>query len=197
MGSHTPYTMNENAEYDPNNPTLLQQTKGCFKIVYDYIKQLKALGLYEDTTIIITTDHGYTNPKDGFTSDKTRKLLSPELSGLFYKPSGSAGTPMDVSDAAVSQEDFRATVMKEVGLPYEQYGTPYDQVTLERQTPRIHYHRGLDSTVGIKKRSEVLEEWEIRGDARDFSNWKKVRELPVEYWKEPGSKMSSWDKPKK
>jgi hypothetical protein len=196
MGSHTPYTMNEKAEYDPNNPTRLQQTKGCFKIVYDYIKQLKALGLYEDTSIIITTDHGYTNPKDGFTSDKSRKLLSPELSGLFYKPAGSADKPIDVSDAAVAQEDFRATVMKEAGLPYEQYGTPYDQVALERKTPRIHYHRGLDSTENNKKRSEVLEEWEIRGDARDFSHWKKVRELPVKYWKEPGSKTSAWDKPK-
>jgi hypothetical protein len=192
MGSHTPYTMNENAEFDErHHPTRLQQTKGCFKIVYEYIAQLKKLGLYEDTTIIITSDHGYTNPKDGNTSDKKRRLKSPELSGLFYKPSGSSGAPLQVSDAEVAQLDFRATVMEELGLPYEKYGTPYDQVGDNRGTPRIHYHRSLDAN---GERSSVLEEWKITGDARNFDNWKKVRELQVEYWKEPGTKASSWDK---
>lgn len=34
------------------------QGTGSLKIVYEYLEQLRALGKYEDTTIIITADHG-------------------------------------------------------------------------------------------------------------------------------------------
>lgn len=66
-GSHGPYVMNENAEAVPENSVGVDsQTKGSFKIITDYIKELKAKGLYDNTTIIITADHGgvdlYQNP---------------------------------------------------------------------------------------------------------------------------------------
>lgn len=66
-GSHGPYVMNENAEAVPENSVGVDsQTRGSFKIITDYIKELKAKGLYDNTTIIITADHGgvdlYQNP---------------------------------------------------------------------------------------------------------------------------------------
>ena len=44
-GSHGPYVMNENAEAVPENSVGVDsQTKGSFKIITDYIKELKAKG---------------------------------------------------------------------------------------------------------------------------------------------------------
>ncbi len=58
-GAHGPYVMNENAERIPENSTELgAQIKGSFKIVIDYINELKEKGLYDNSTIIVTADHG-------------------------------------------------------------------------------------------------------------------------------------------
>ena len=56
------------------------QMKACFKIVYDFLDQMKALGVYEDSTIIILGDHGKS-------MDKTN-LDYAVRTGLFVKPKG-------------------------------------------------------------------------------------------------------------
>ena len=66
-GAHGPYVMNENAErVEENSVGVDSQIRGSFKIISEYIEELKAKGLYDNTTIIITADHGgvnlYQNP---------------------------------------------------------------------------------------------------------------------------------------
>ncbi len=57
-GCHPPFAMNENCEQvSSGSATSLQQTTGAFKIIKEYINQMKALGIYENSTIIITGDH--------------------------------------------------------------------------------------------------------------------------------------------
>lgn len=59
FGAHGPYVMNENAERIPENSTELgAQIRGSFKIITEYINELKEKGLYDNSTIIITADHG-------------------------------------------------------------------------------------------------------------------------------------------
>lgn len=67
FGVHGPYNMNENCEKVGSEKTsLIQQTDGCFKIINEYIYELKAKGLWNDCVFIITADHGgeaiYQNP---------------------------------------------------------------------------------------------------------------------------------------
>jgi hypothetical protein len=182
-GPHVPYTMNANAEYDDSGKvTRLDQTKGSFRIVYEYIDQLKALGLYENTTIIITADHGYSSTEDGHNLDPRAHLTSPELSALLVKPTGSSNTPLKLNDAAVAQLDFRASIMKAAGLDYAKYGTPYDESTTERSTPRIHFHRSINADRSHEYWERNLEQWDIIGDARNFDNWKVTDNFSVEYW---------------
>lgn len=66
-GAHGPYVMNEDAErVEENSVGVDSQIRGSFKIISEYIEELKAKGLYDNTTIIITADHGgvnvYQNP---------------------------------------------------------------------------------------------------------------------------------------
>lgn len=60
-GVHSPRKMNENAEHVPNLKVGLpeQQTlQGIMKIIYEYMDDMKAAGVYEESTIIIAGDHG-------------------------------------------------------------------------------------------------------------------------------------------
>ncbi len=61
-GAHAPYTMNADCQKVPfSEGSEAEQALGCFKIIDAYIGQLKAVGVYEKTTLIIMADHGYEN----------------------------------------------------------------------------------------------------------------------------------------
>jgi len=58
-GAHAPYTMDENCEsINYVDGSVEKQALGALRIVEQYIQQLKALGVYEQSTIIVMADHG-------------------------------------------------------------------------------------------------------------------------------------------
>lgn len=170
-GPHPPYTLNEDgtrasgAETDP-----LRQTKGCFAILYGIFDQMKAQGIYENSTILIAADHG------SAVSD-TEPLTKATTIGLFYKPAGAAGTPLAYSKAPVSHKNIPATIMKAAGADYSAYGTPLDEVAEDADITR-HFYKSV--VVGDHE-SEVYV-YDVAGDAAIFENWKITKTFPAEYY---------------
>lgn len=132
-----------------------------FMIINRYIQEMKRLGVYDDATIIITGDHG------SAISD-SREVRESRLTALFAKPSGSDNSPLKISSAQVSHEDFWATIFKSEGLDYSDYGTSVFDV--EEGTDRVRYHRWHTYVTGS------LDEYvyEITGPGSKFANWKEV-----------------------
>lgn len=61
-GVHPPYTYDENFISDKNKAyDRYDEAAGCFTMLQMYMDQLKKKGIYDDTTIIVMADHGYTN----------------------------------------------------------------------------------------------------------------------------------------
>lgn len=165
-GPHAPFNMDENAQPLPSNQaTVLSQTKGSFHIVFEYLDQLKALGLYQDATIIITGDHG-ARPND------ISPLQAAITTGLFVKPSGQAGTPLAMNSAPVSSDNFRPTIYQAAGLPYEELGQSYFDVPVDSKAPRYQYFLVVESQDSPRR----LQIFEIMDNARDFNNWKLIDE---------------------
>lgn len=166
QGSHAPYVMNEKAEpVSPGSSNAVMQTKGAFHIIFEYIDQLKRLGVYESSTIIITGDHGSRK-------DDTDPLESPIVTALFVKPLESAGTPLASNHAPVSIEQFRPFIYCEAGLPYDGLGETYFEIPEDSDGVRYLYHR----LIKTEKDPERLLIYEIRGDANQFKNWKLIEE---------------------
>ena len=151
-GPHPPLVMDENVQVVENS-SYEQQTIGSMKIVYEYLGQLKELGLYEQSTIIIMADHGI--PEDN-------ELTQPVHAAFFIKPSGSAGTPLSVNHAPVSHEQLPGTVLESffgdtLGFPPGYFDIPEDaDVVREYNHKRYKY--------------------EVTGDGRDFANWRYLGE---------------------
>lgn len=66
-GCHPPYTLDENGTNTGEETTFEQQLTGVFNLIQDFIENMKNLGVYDSSTIIITGDHGagrtlYQNP---------------------------------------------------------------------------------------------------------------------------------------
>lgn len=135
--------------------------RASFKIINHYLDELKAKGLYNDATIIITGDHGRTGNNSG-------KIHAPHLTTLFFKRSGDTSEQdFKISDAPVCHEDIWPTIMKSAGADsklYEGKKTLYDYAEGEERSRWFVQHTYQAS-------SFTRYFYEIKGGARDWRNW--------------------------
>ena len=170
MGSHTPYTLDENGHKSDKDTNVVAQTEGCFNILYRAFDKMKEMGIYKDTAILILADHG--TP-----IDDARPVLKATCIGMFYKPAGAEGTPLAVNNAPVSLENIPATILKSCGLGYEAYGSAIDEIAQDADVVRKFYKSVL--TKENLYHETYVHEYDIVGDAKDFDNWKEVRVYDV------------------
>lgn len=160
-GPHAPFIINESVEPVPEGQgTFMGQLKGSFRIVYEYLDQLKALGKYEDSTIIIMGDHG----------ERQGDIIPPQKAitgGLLIKPKGSAGKPLTDNPAPTSSANFGATVYEAAGIPADHLAPGYFQVPADAKNVRYLHHWLLGEGGG----PNYLLIYEIDGDANNFDNW--------------------------
>lgn len=170
-GPHAPYTLNADGTKSEKATTAKDQLMGCMTILYNAMNRMKLEGIYEDATIIITADHGRA-------MDDTKPVQKETRIGLFYKPSGSAGTPLKWSSAPVCTDNIPATIIKSAGGDYSLYGTPLDEVAEDADIVRYYY-----KTAVVKElhREAVLYTYEVVGDASNFKNWHLVNEEDIPY----------------
>lgn len=160
FGSHPPHTLDESGEKSAEVTNAVQQTKGCLTKLLAAFERMKELGIYDDAAIIVTADHGE-HPY------LTRVLDHKITIGLFYKPSGSRGTPLEYSNAPVSTDNIIPTVIKAVGGDSKSFGKALDEVGEDDVVTRYHYCPLLNSNQ-IEKAHTAFK---IIGDANDFNNW--------------------------
>lgn len=167
-GSHPPFSMDENAQAvaEAGTSSYERQTRGCFKIVDEYVRQMKELGVYDEATIIITADHGY------WVSDEATAPI------FLVKPSETAeeaAQPCKVSMVPTGHIDYHATIIDAIGGDASRYGIPVFEVA---DAPRTRYYI---TTLEDGIRDVELVEYAIDGYVNDFSNWSRtgrVWEIP-------------------
>lgn len=121
-GMHPPYTMDATCQYQAQGVTAQEQMRGCLRLVEDYLEQLRKLGVYDRSAVLILADHG--------TETVHRPLL------LLKRP-GDAGE-MQVSDAPVSYTDLPATYV--ALLTGTQTGTELWNIPADQTRTRLYYH---------------------------------------------------------
>ncbi len=167
-GTHWPYIMDADGNKVPESSDWESQMVGAFKIVRTYLDELKRLGLYDSTTVVITADHGtwYLTP------DEINGVSTPII---FVKPAQSAeadSVPCQISQQPVSHYDLQATMLKGMGASQDvldHYGE-YNQAIEDRNDPadRLRYYL---MTTSNGKLDTSWREYEISGDSQDFANW--------------------------
>lgn len=169
-GCHAPYVFDENCVKTDEKVGVEEATRGALTNVSEYLKQLKELGIYDSSTIIITADHGM--------SGKFTELDDARVVSLFYKPRGAEGKIIeDMSPQELI--NLRPTVLKEMGIDYKDYGTPFDEVEENADVTRYVYISGASEDGSVREQNLLT--YEVKGDANDFSNWTLTEILPNEY----------------
>lgn len=169
-GCHTPYTMDENGNKVDNHYDSVAAVKGCFGFIYDFIDQLKELGLFENSTIIITGDHARA-------MDDTIDVEDARVTTLFVKEKGQKDTALLVSHAPVCQENLRAEIVKSAGLSTDRdYGAAFSDIAEDADVKRKYlFEKYVDGG------DDELVVYEVVGDANNFDNWTLVDRIAVGY----------------
>ena len=167
FGPHFPYNVDENGNAVPTNQSNRErQAKGSMKVVFEYMDQLKKLGLYDQATIIVTADHGVWF----LTDDPPRSPVSPIM---LVKPSKAETDEGEreravISDMPVSHDDLHPTIIGAMGGDSGKYGSTFFEIS---DPNRIRYY---DSTTTAGDLGQRFVEYEIDGNIFNMSNWKKT-----------------------
>ena len=135
------------------------QAKGSLKVVYAYMEQLRALGRYDEATIIITADHGQGNilgtERYSGQPDRTSRTL------FLVKKPGEIHESMVISEAPVSQAELVPSILDAFGLEYAAYGRTFEEIPADEERVRKY--------VDIYDRHRIV--YSIDGHAADLDSW--------------------------
>lgn len=160
-GAHPPCYLNRYGERMPTQTNEYEQAMGCLHMMKAVFARMKELGIYENSTIILTADHG--DPRKMWQDNFQGMQI-----GMFYKPAGSGNAPMIWSDAPVGNINIPATLASAVGADAAQFGVSLDAVG-EENSERVFYR--VHSRGGDVFDEKYLDTYRITGNAGNFTNW--------------------------
>ncbi|MEG0178465.1 MAG: hypothetical protein RR654_02830 [Oscillospiraceae bacterium] len=158
-GAHYPYMLDANGNDQDVELTYLESARGALKLSMDYIDGIKNAGLLDNTTVILTADHGCTSPDD---------LVSPLM---LIKPAGAAGK-MKTSSAPVSSNDIVSTIMSCAGLnDNNEYGKSIFDYSEGEARERKYYTYTFADITDEKPFISTLFEFAIKPENNDMDSF--------------------------
>lgn len=169
-GAHPSFNMDENCREAGSDRNRISQSKGSMKIVYEYMQEMKKLGVYDDATIIITADHGQNDTNIGEQSADPAIYDLTASPILYVKLPNEHNDRVKYSNAPVSHTEFAATIINAVGANPDLYGRMFSQISEEESRERLY------DFCGKNNRNTINQEWKISGDVNDIASWNLMEE---------------------
>ena len=164
-----------------NIPSLLQN----FEIVEHFLDNMRVLGVYDSSTILILGDHGrHWDISIDFDLENGIGWITPVTTSLFIKPAYSTGPLVTDTLTEMSNRYFAASLLQFAGLPHEQIGLSYFDI-LAGYAPETRRLYNLTpwwlpyADYGEDGILRVFGFYEIRGYAADENNWTFVPSYTV------------------
>jgi len=166
FGSHHDLYWDENmVRIDVTNK--VQPLRGSLRIIEEFVRMLEEEGILDQTTIIVTADHGAVS--GGGHTDLRKNTSTPPTPIMLVKyPDSDMSRPLTVSKAPITHDDLFATVIEGCGMDPTAYGRTIREIPENEQRERYYYYTAFSDRDGGEM---VLREYLIEGDARDFKNW--------------------------
>ena len=149
---------------------IFETIRGEMEILSEYFRQMKELGIYESSTIVVLGDHG--RPPDEL-DDGSKVLSSPITASLLIKEAGAPSEPMKYDiETPLTNGYFKASMLEYCGLDHSEAGLSYKDVLGGAKTENRIINIYLFQ--GFRVSPEFVSRYEITGKARDFSNWQLI-----------------------
>jgi hypothetical protein len=167
------------AAYSNTSSKIVPSLEESFDLIYYYIDQMKAMGIYDDATIIITGDHSAALSDSKMIGEANSSDDGTRVTAMLFKKSGDSGTALKTSTSQISQDDLWNTIFESEGLLDEKKGESFFEIPEgERRVRRYFFEMYKNSKNNDLEYNRVYE-YEIVGNANDGENWKIVAETDI------------------
>ncbi|CAH0992011.1 hypothetical protein SIN8267_02126 [Sinobacterium norvegicum] len=151
----------------------VEEAKCAFQSVEKLLTKIKTLGIYDQSMIIISSDHGsnYLPPSSG-KKFKSRKIPYPQASStLLIKPFSSGNQPLEFDHYPSSLIDIPAVITHATGATF--IGTGVDLLSEHREQDRDRVYHHYKWSAGDIKRSTLppLISYSITNNSKVPSSW--------------------------
>lgn len=166
---------------DPGSSSLTATARGEFVILEAYLQEMKRIGVFDNSDIIILSDHAYSLGNETRLKERLEKEM---LSTLLIKPANAAHEPLRTDiEAEMSDVYLSASILDYAGIDHSALGISYgDELRDQLHAPR-DFCMYLFS--GMYEQPYLGAAYRVRGNALDFANWEYAgTELP-EYNRTP------------
>lgn len=151
-GAHEEWVIDRNGIYVPSGTERNEQACGYLTAVAEYMEQLKQLGLYDNSTIVVTTDHGTKSHPQGIFLIKCKSETHDE---------------MQVNHATVFQKDVMMTVLDSIGLDYTKYGvSAFDREENDELERYVRFWENDDSLPDVGGEYNAIYLYSYTGDGQ-------------------------------
>ena len=156
-GAHGFYTMNADIKrVKKDQTTMYEQAVGAFKIALEFIDQLKNKKAFDNTTFVITADHGRHNSIGTAPLVLVRQPDSPKI-------------PMVTKRNAISFSGWHATLTQRYGNESMVFGEIFDKENKKR--------RDFYLVKNVQNQDISLIQYEITGSAENSKSYKKIKTI--------------------
>lgn len=131
FGMHAPYLrIDSSGQYIEQTES--ESLDDCISILVEYISQMKEMGIYDSSTIILTADHGL-------------QYIQQSSPVMLIKPAGVSKDSLTVNEApGVLQDDLLPTILDCVGLD-STVSSGYSLLSLEENIDRTRIYRQFNA----------------------------------------------------
>jgi len=177
IGTHIPPLWDASCTYsdelERTREQYYNQTECILTGIANFADKLRELGIYDQTAIIISGDHGiYVEPDDlqGKSANRSLhyKVLGQARPALLIKPLKNKGS-FQVSESPTSLLDIAPTALDLVGLRGDFSGQSVMAIEPGTGRPRLFNHYSYDEFWSGDAIS--YDSWLVNGPVRDLTNW--------------------------
>ena len=178
---HPPVTLNERCEFIPPARHLARegyagQTRCAVTRVEAFLDRLRELKLYDNSLIVISSDHGVRLPPRQFAGDREvpgaplSEIAGRAMALLIVKPPHSTG-PLRVSYAPTAITDIPATVLDGLGLPASLPGEPALKLDEGARRERAFANYPWEDGGWDQAYFQYMDVFRLNGRLRDGTSW--------------------------
>lgn len=150
-----------------------------FDLIYYYLDQMKALGIYDDATIIITGDHPAALSDSKMIGSANSKDDGTRVTAMFFKRSGESGTPLRYSSAQISQDELWNSIFESEEHLDEKDGESFFDIPEGEDRERRYIFELYKNSKNNGLKYNKLIEYKITGSANNGDNWKIEKETDI------------------
>ncbi len=167
------------AAYSKTSSKIIPSLEESFDLIYYYIDQMKAMGIYDDATIIITGDHSAALSDSKMIGAASSNDDGTRVTAMLFKKSGESGTALKTSSAQISQDELWNTIFESEGLTAEKKGESFFDIPEGENRERRYIFEMYKNSKNNDLKHNRVYEYKITGNANNGENWEIVKETDI------------------